>query len=325
MREFVIVDNEAGQRFDKYLFKLFKNAGTGLIFKQLRGKNITLNKVKAKGSEILHTGDLVQVFMADATIDKFMGTSLSKPAPKHGSAQYKGFKIVYEDDNIIIADKPAGVLSQKAKASDYSMNEMLLDYLRKSGQADIITHTFAPAFCNRLDRNTSGLMIGGKSLAGLQKMSELIKNRTIDKYYLAIVMGKVEASEKVCGYLCKDDNENKVNISVEPVDGGQFINTEYQPLDYNDGFTLLKVKLITGKTHQIRAHLASVGYPILGDCKYGNKRSVELGKQLKVKRQLLHSYKLVFPDLEERFKNISGMTVYSEYPEDFKRFFDGRN
>ncbi len=331
MREFIITDNEAGQRFDKYLTKLLKNAGTGLIYKQLRVKNITLNRSKAKGSEILGMGDAVQIYMADATIDKFMGTHIIPPEKK----THRKLKVVYEDDNIIIADKEAGMLSQKSAPEDYSMNELLLDYLRETGQADIITHTFTPAFCNRLDRNTSGLMVGGKSLAGLQKMSEIIKNHTADKYYLAVAVGRIKTSGRLKGYIHKDKALNKVSVNAFPSDGDMFIDTEYEPVDftsvcgitddrlpYSDiTLTLVKVRLITGKTHQIRAHLSSMGYPILGDIKYGTGFSVRLSKSLNVKRQLLHSYELIFPQLCGRFENISGMKVRSGYPEDFKRFF----
>ena len=301
MREFVIVDNESGQRFDKYLFKLLKNAGTGLIFKQLRCKNITLNKAKAKGNEILHSGDVVRIFMSDDTIDKFMGSNTRQDA-KPVVLPHSVFTVVYEDENIIIADKPAGVLSQKSKPDDYSMNEMLLDYLRESGQDEIITHTFTPAFCNRLDRNTSGLMVGGKSLAGLQKMSEIIKDRTIHKYYLAIVVGNVPKQGKVSGYLYKDNAHNKVVVSDCQMPDSSFIDTEYEPLEHKDGLTLLKVKLITGKTHQIRAHMAYIGCPLLGDGKYGSNK---VNKSYGIKTQALYSYKLRFT-----FKTDGGILAY---------------
>ena len=179
MREFVIGNNEAGQRFDKYLIKLLKNAGTGLIFKQIRNKNIVLNGKKAKGNEILKEQDVVRVFMSDDTIDKFMGQV--EIATVSGGDR---FNVVYEDEDVLIADKPVGVLSQKAAEKDVSMNEYLIEYLINNGLKKETLQTFRPAFCNRLDRNTSGLMIAGKSLKGLQKMSEIIKDRSVDTYAL---------------------------------------------------------------------------------------------------------------------------------------------
>lgn len=316
MREYIISDNEAGQRFDKYLAKLFKNAPSGLIFKQLRGKNITLNKAKAKGNEKLKVKDVVQVFMADDTIDKFTGNRVNDIKVYENIP----FNVVYEDDNIIIADKCAGVLSQKAKPSDISMNELLLSYLIKSNRSGNISMAFTPAFCNRLDRNTSGLMIAGISLAGSQKMSELIKTREIEKYYLALVYGRVENAGRISGYIKKDAASNKVTIDDNP-DDGDYIDTEFEPLEYDDCLTLVKVRLITGKTHQIRAQMSRLGFPIVGDVKYGSPESIAFSRKKGIKRQLLHSYELIFPKLTDRFADISEMDIKSEYPEDFKRFF----
>ena len=319
MREYIISDNEAGQRFDKYLARLLKDAPPGLIYKQLRGKNITLNRSKAKGSEKLKCDDRIQIFMADATIDKFIGKQADAGIKPDDGGE---FRVVYEDDNIIIADKCAGILSQKAKPSDVSMNELLLSYLVRSGKQEHISVSFTPAFCNRLDRNTTGLMIAGITLAGSQKMSELIKERSIEKYYLAVVYGRVEHAARVNGYITKDSVTNTVTIS--DAKGGDYIDTDYEPLAYSEGLTLIKVRLIPGKTHQIRAQMSKLGFPLVGDTKYGTESSVKFSKRCGVKRQLLHSYELVFPKLDGRFANISGMVIRADYPEDFKRFFDGR-
>lgn len=312
MKEFEIGKNEAGQRFDKYLFKLLKNAGSGLLFKQLRNKNIVLNGKKAKGSEILHEKDVVRVFMSDDTIAKFMGEEKMQKIESTFE-----LKVVYEDEDIILADKPAGVLSQKAGKDDVSMNEYLIDYLLKNGFDRNELRTFRPAFCNRLDRNTSGLMIGGKSLKGLQKMSEIIKDRSLSKYYLAIVKGSVDKPDRINGYLYKDEKNNKVSVFSDKKDGTTEIHTEYEPLQIKNDMTLLKVKLITGKTHQIRAHLAGIGHPLLGDCKYGD---VEFNNKYHAKEQLLHSYEVVFPDLPG-FSMVSGKSIKTEYPSSFLPYF----
>ena len=310
MREFIIGPNDAGQRFDKYLFKLLKNAGNGLIFKQLRNKNITLNNAKSKGSEILKENDVVKVFMADDTIDKFMGkndTPLTKPVNNR-------LKVVFENEDIILADKPVGVLSQKANPNDISMNEYLLDYRASFTKGE---STFKPAFCNRLDRNTSGMMVGGLSLKGLQKMSEIIKDRSLQKYYLAIVNGRITEDTVLKGYLLKDEKSNKVTIRNEQFADAEYIHTEFKSIAYKAGLSLIKVHLITGKTHQIRAHLAFNGHGILGDNKYGD---ASINKKYGVKGQLLHSYQLIFPKMEE-FADISEKTISTDYPKSFESFF----
>lgn len=316
MREYHIGRNEAGQRFDKYLFKLLRNAGTGLIYKQLRSRNITLNGSRARGNEILASDDVVCIYMADNTIDKFMGTGFC--------IQIKDtLKVVYEDCDIIIADKPAGILSQKASPDDVSLNEILLAHMKAEGMSDSELATFHPSFCNRLDRNTSGIMIGGTSLAGLQKMSEIIRDRSIRKFYLTIVKGIIKETLHITGYLHKDEKSNKVTVMTKPFKDAVFIDTIYEPVSYRkdgEGLTLLMVELITGKSHQIRAQLASEGHPVIGDNKYGIP---ELNRIYGVKAQLLHAYMVEFPLMDGDFARLSGRKFHTEYPDNFTRFFDG--
>lgn len=317
MREFTIGPNDAGQRLDKYLFKLLKNAGSGLIFKQLRNKNIVLNGKKSKGSELLSEKDVVKIFMADDTIEKFMGHSVSDLQKDKKPKLTGSLNIVFENEHIILADKPVGVLSQKSKPSDISMNEYIISYWQQSHNDE---STFKPAFCNRLDRNTSGLMIGGLSLKGLQKMSEIIKDRSIQKYYIAIVVGKLEGSKRLNGYLYKNEKTNQVIIKDSEFEGASAIHTEYESLSYKNGLTLVKVHLITGKTHQIRAHLAHMGHPILGDNKYGNS---SVNAKYHTKHQMLHSYEVIFPEMSGDFADISGRRFCTEFPKAFTAYFTG--
>lgn len=242
--------------------------------------------------------------MSDDTINKFTG------GPLHISKTGFRLDVIYEDDDILLASKPVGVLSQKSSDKDISMNEYLIEYLTDNGFGKENLATFKPSFCNRLDRNTSGLMIAGKSLRGLQKMSEIIKDRSIHKFYLTIVKGIVDKKSVIKGYLRKDEKNNKVVIYDNPVKDSYEIHTEYEPLATKDDMTLLKVRLITGKTHQIRAHLAGISHPVLGDFKYGDK---VFNEKYGEKRQLLHSYQVVFPKLDN-FPDISEKVLIRHIP-----------
>ncbi len=312
MQQIEINANEAGQRFDKFLMKYFKEAGSGFIYKMLRKKNITLNGKKSDGKDKLNQGDVVKIFMADETIAKFRGLFTVE------LADYIPLDVVYEDDNVLIINKPSGMLSQKAKDTDVSANEYIISYLVHEGVLSMEElATFKPSICNRLDRNTSGLLVAGKSLLGLQVLSEMFKNRTMDKYYLAVVAGSVTESMKISGYLNKDEKTNKVTVSQIPEDGKK-IETEYEPLKRMNQITLLKVKLITGKPHQIRAHLASVGHPIIGDYKYGMLNiNQQYKEQFGITDQMLHAWKLCFGVMPEGFKNLEKKEIVAALPDTF--------
>lgn len=304
MREIVIGKNENGQRLDKYLQKYLKEASRSFIYKMLRKKNIKLNGRKAEGREILLPGDRVTIFFAEDTLRKFCGE------PKVISYPITDLSIVYEDDNVVLLNKPAGMLSQKAKNDDTTLVEYLLGYLQSSGQWQP-GGAFTPGICNRLDRNTSGLVIAGKSLSGLQKMSQLLKERMLDKYYLTIVEGVMTSPAVIRGYLSKEDDINRVIVFDEDGPERSYIETAYEPMQNNGKYTLLRVKLVTGKTHQIRAHLASMGHPLMGDVKYG-------GKRLKGQRSyFLHAGEIYFPDMEEEYSGLSARGFQAPLPSRF--------
>lgn len=321
MQELNITNNEAGQRLDKLLGKYLKEAPTSFIYKMLRKKNITLNDKKAAGNEKLKKDDVIKLFLADETIAKFVGSESEKVTAKGN------LDIIYEDEQIILINKPVGMLSQKAKDSDISAVEELIGYLVNSGQMkQSELKTFHPAFCNRLDRNTSGILAGGKTLIGLQELNTFFKERTIEKYYLTIVKGIVKKRTYVEGFLLKDKKTNKVQITHKEIPESVFIATEYRPLCSNKQITLLEVHLITGKAHQIRAHLASLGHPILGDYKYGDKKLNDQYKhQFQLQSQLLHAYRLKMPESDGALAYLQGKEFYADPPTLFKNICKKEN
>lgn len=302
-----ISSNEAGQRFDKYLKKLLREAPDSFIYKMLRKKNIVLNGKKADGGEKLSIDDEVKFFFADETFKKFCGEieNCSLNIAPYEQAYYKmrDLDIVYEDNNILVVNKPSGILSQKSKPEETSVNEWLIGYLLKKG---FITKeslvTFRPSVCNRLDRNTSGMVVCGKTLAGSQYLSRIIRDKSLEKYYYCLVFGELSITKRVTGYLYKDSVQNKVTIYQDKNNVPEtlqkeavFIDTVYRTVCIANNITQLEVQLFTGKPHQIRAQLAALGYPIIGDSKYGNAKRNQLYAQKGVKNQLLHAHKLVFP------------------------------
>ncbi|MDY2922748.1 MAG: RluA family pseudouridine synthase [Eubacterium sp.] len=307
MKECAVEKADSGQRLDKYLKKYLKEATGGFIYKMLRKKNIKLNGKKADGKEILKEGDVITLYLSDETLAKFRGRTEDKKYP------VISLDIIYEDGDVALISKPVGMLSQQADKQDVTLVEYFLGYLQEKGEWQPGS-LFTPGVCNRLDRNTSGLVVAGKSLHGAQKMSELLKDRSLDKYYLTLVKGVMKEPSKIYGYLEKDESKNKVTISRTPRSSEtQAIETWYEPVKDNGAYTLLKVKLVTGKPHQIRAHLSSIGHPIVGDKKYGGPAVAGL------KHQLLHAFELHFPQIEGELAVLGGKTFRADLPDEFKR------
>lgn len=325
MKEITVTAKEAGQRFDKYLGKYLNKASQSFVYKMLRKKNITLNGKKAEGAERLCEGDVIRLFLADETIEKFSSgaeEALVQPAME---TEAEELSVLYEDDKVLIVNKPAGMLSQKARPEDITLVEHITAYLLKSKELTAEQmRGFRPAICNRLDRNTSGIVVAGKSLEGLQVMGELFKERSLDKYYYCIVKGAVEKKEQIEGYLSKNHSHNKVSISKNPAEGAEYIKTQYEPIKKTDKYTLLRVKLITGKSHQIRAHLQSIGHPIVGDGKYGDVYvNKYFKKSFKLKHQLLHAAELHFPVMKEGFEGLSKQVIQAPFPTYFEEIMTG--
>ena len=338
MKEIRVSSNEAGQRLDKLLKRYLNTAPDSFIYKMLRKKNITLNGKKASGKEMVARDDLVKIFLADDTLAKFSDLNWSTSDEKSGGQQNNTAKqvhaaplersmILYEDEHILLLNKPLGILSQKSAPQDISMNERLTAYLLESGQISPgELQTFRPAVCNRLDRNTSGILTAGRSLAGLQMLSRILKDRSLHKYYICLVKGQIRDPSYLEGYLVKDEKSNRVTVSEEDPGDGQKIITEYRPVEYCGGYTLLEVLLVTGRSHQIRAHLASTGHPIVGDKKYGDRDCNRYFEQrYHLKNQFLHAGRVVFPEMEGSFSALSGKEFEAAMPAVFQRILkEGR-
>lgn len=341
-----INEKDAGQRLDKYLRKYLAKSTSGFLYKMFRKKNITLNGKKAAGNEMLQKKDEITLFLSDETILKFggivpeggiydgEGTSLLQKSPREEqrlemrSEQYQKayeafgmLEIIFENEHILVVDKPSGMLTQKASQEDLSLNEWLIGYLMEKGEVNKITlHTFKPSVCNRLDRNTSGLVLCGKTLAGSQKISALLKERTLRKYYCMYVKGNITKGAQIEGYLKKDRQANRVELCKDAEDEDvSYIKTIYKPLKNYRNMTMLEVELVTGKTHQIRIHLASIGHPVLGDYKYGYLEfNDRYKKKYGVTTQLLHASRLEFPQLEGEWADLSGLVLTAPNPKIFQ-------
>ena len=316
MQELHVTENEAGQRLDKLLAKFLNQAPKSFLYKMMRKKNIVLNGKKCTGNEKLKQGDSIKLFFSDETIEKFSAGTYAIPKKE----KINMLPIIYEDEQVLLMNKPIGVLSQKAKDSDVSAVEILINYLMETDQLSKEQfRTFHPSICNRLDRNTSGILVAGKTLPALQEMNRFFKERTIAKYYRCLVKGRVIKSEDyIKGYLVKDQKTNKVSITKKKTEEGVPIETEYCVIQSNAEVSLLEVHLITGKTHQIRAHLASIGHPIIGDYKYGDKQINEMYRQAYgLKSQLLHAYRLEMPSSNGSLAYLNDKKFVAELPDKF--------
>ena len=336
MRILQVTAQEAGQRLDKYLGKYMKQAPKSFLYKMMRKKNIVLNGRKAEGMEKLMQGDEIKLFLSDETIDKFRELSgqngQKNKEPKKGTSKenvgesLQNFEIIYEDDNVLVVSKPMGMLSQKADREDISLTEYITEYLMTAKEQQ--ETVFRPGICNRLDRNTTGLVVAGKTVESLQYLNRLFRERDLQKYYLCIVKGKIMKKADIDGYLKKDEKHNRVVVTKEYTEGAARIITAYEPLQnvfWKGGeYTLLKVHLVTGKSHQIRAHLKSIGHPLAGDTKYGEKSMYhQFKKEFGVKYQLLHAWKLCLGAPEYLPEEYHNRIWTAPLPEHFKRVLDG--
>ena len=287
MKEFIIGTNDAGQRLDRFLAKSVPLLPASLAQKYIRIKRIKLNGAKAERDTRLQAGDLLQLYINDEFFDKPREDNafLTVAAPK--------LNIVYEDENILLVDKRPGLAVHPHDGAEYGRT--LIDHIQaylyqKREWRPREEHSFTPALCNRIDRNTGGIVIAAKTAEALRVMNQKIKDREMDKRYLAIVEGTLKhKAGSLKGYLFKDAKKNRVFVTDTPQTGAKSCHTDYRVLASQNGLTLVECKLITGRTHQIRAQFAHAGHPLLGDGKYG-----KLNKNFDRNYQALYSYKLSF-------------------------------
>ncbi|MFR5749180.1 MAG: RluA family pseudouridine synthase [Thomasclavelia spiroformis] len=291
MKKIQITENDANQRIDKYIKKLLVNAPTNFIYKMFRKKDIKVNGKKVNEKYILKNNDVVEMFLYEDKFKEFTAT-------KDIYNVKKTFKVLYEDNHVLIVYKPAGLLVHEDKnESVNTLTNQVLSYLANKNELDLSReNTFMPGPVHRLDRNTSGIVIFGKTLAALQVLNEMIKQRhCIEKSYLTICKGKVNQKRNLKGYIVKLDDQAQVKLVNKDYPGALTMETIVKPVKYNNDYSKVEVTLITGRMHQIRVHLSSIDHPIIGDRKYGD---FELNKFVKkefgLNHQLLHAYKIRF-------------------------------
>ena len=287
MKQFIVNANDAGQRMDKFIAKSIPKLPKSLLYKALRTKRIKLNGKRCEISTRVAEGDLVECYLNDEFFEQTQTEFPFLAAPKE-------LDILYEDENILLLDKKPGLLVHEDQQEQVdTLINRILHYLYEKGEySPEEENSFVPALCNRIDRNTGGIVIAAKNAPTLRVLNQKIKDRELDKRYLCIVHGQMKPKSAILkAFHIKDESKNQVFIYDSPRPGARTILTKYHVIAQNARFSLLEVELLTGRTHQIRAHLAHVGHPLLGDTKYGFNRD---NKGTGFRFQALYSYQLGF-------------------------------
>lgn len=316
MKKVIIDMNNANQRIDKFLVKYLPLAPKSFIYKMIRKKDVKVNGSKVNENYILQLKDEVSLFLYEDLFMQFAGKKEIYDLPQT-------FSVLYEDDQILVVNKPAGLLVHEDQNEEvHTLSNEVLSYLkRKEEYLDSVENTFTPGPVHRLDRNTSGIVIFGKTLPALQNLNEMMKQRhCIDKKYLTIVAGRMDSDKELIDYVKKNEALGRMYL-VSPKDPeGLKMHTLIHPVRYNSAYTLLEVKIVTGRTHQIRIHLASIDHPVIGDSKYGN---YELNKQIKkqyhLSHQFLHAYEITFTKPLGKLAYLKDKTITCPLPEKLER------
>lgn len=339
MRDITITANDAGRRLDRFLRKYLRNASLGEIYKLIR-KDVKVDGKRRGESYMLSEGEVLTLYISDEALDKLTGSSGPDGRSSAGTRKAKRqFRIIYEDSNILIADKPFGLLTHgdRHEKKNHLANQVR-DYLIERGEFDPRTEkVFSPAPANRLDRNTTGLVLFGKNAAALRALGEVIRNDLADKFYLTIACGTIDRRLTLTGLLAKDEQANKVEILPGSQDAAGDADTKarsvvtiaepLRTLSFGAGLdaTLTEIQLVTGRSHQIRAHLASTGHPVAGDVKYADAGASALNRYLRQKyhlsTQLLHAYRFTFAseELPAELAYLSGKSFTAPLPSAFSR------
>lgn len=304
--------NEQKQRLDKFLRKYLGNASLSYIYKAIR-KDVKVNGRRVKEDTMLELGDVITLYISDEELSALTRTRRSTRVKRQ-------FKVAYEDDNIIVVEKPFGLLTHgdRTEKKNHLANQVV-DYLIEKGDYNPrLERTFTPASVNRLDRNTTGLVLFGKTGEALQTLNRMIREKDkVNKYYMTIVKGRVKGELHLRDRMVKDERTNKVRV-LSMDEEGRDMETIVRPIETGRDFTLVEVELITGRTHQIRAHLAKAGHPVIGDVKYGDRKVNEMvRRRFNLNTQLLHAYKLTFRGCTGALEYLNDLEITADLPEDF--------
>lgn len=315
-----VTANEAGQRLDRFLKKYLKRAPLSAIYRMIR-KDVRLNGKRAGEDTMLREGDELALYITEERLSELTAPVKKNTAPRQ-------FKISYEDENVLIVNKPEGLLTHgDSHEKKNTLVNQVCGYLQEKGEyLPSGEKTFVPAPVNRLDRNTTGLVIFGKNAVSLRVLTSLLREKAgIEKYYLMIVCGRLDRELVLEGRLKKDHGKNISAVVEENAgaadgeDKGKEAKTHVRPVAAGDRFSLAEVRLFTGRTHQIRVHLANAGFPLAGDVKYGNRKANGILKKHGITTQLLHAYKLKFTNMPEELSALEGKEIEAPLPADFAR------
>ena len=320
MKEIIIGKDNAGQRVDRYLKKYLDQATLSFIYKMIRKKNITVNGKKISEEYMLEDGDVLKLFLSDETIAKFQKSEEKRRTKTK-------LIIVYEDDNLVVINKPVGLLSHSTGRGEFEKNvvDSLIEYLiDKKEYIPRLNPTFTPSISNRLDRNTSGVVIGAKNYNALKMINKAMRERNISKYYYTIVSGVVKGEKNERALLSKiESRRNIVSINTGD-DKEKEIQTIFKDISGNSRYTLLEIDLVTGRTHQIRAHLAHLRLPVIGDRKYGDKVVNNYFRQkYNLEDQLLHCGKIVLNGMDGELSYLNDMVLTADMPKIMEDIIEG--